>query len=102
MRTLHSRFQGTLSGFSLVQVGDRNRIRHNGTARMAGASGKKASRIRVLHGFQFADATTWEAAFRWLTETTSRFKRVFAKDGKDGAANKRLKEPHRAHVLSKC
>jgi len=42
--------------------------------------GKKASRIRVLKGFQFADATTWEAAFRWLTETTSRFKRVFAKD----------------------
>jgi hypothetical protein len=44
--------------------------------------GKKASRIRALHGFRFADASTWESAFGWLTETTSRFKRVFAKDWK--------------------
>jgi len=42
--------------------------------------GKKASRIRALHSFRFADTTTWEEAFVWLTETTSRFKRVFAKD----------------------
>lgn len=41
---------------------------------------KKASRIRALHDFRFADTSTWEAAFGWLTETTERFKRVFAKN----------------------
>ena len=44
--------------------------------------GKKASRIRALHSFRFADSSTWEEAFRWLTETTSTFKRVFVKDWK--------------------
>jgi hypothetical protein len=41
---------------------------------------KKASRIRVIHGFQFSDENTWESAFSWLTETTNIFKRVFSKD----------------------
>jgi len=42
--------------------------------------GKKASRIRAVHAFRFADASTWESAFAWLTEMTSRFRRVFAKN----------------------
>lgn len=42
--------------------------------------GKKASRIRTLKEFRFADSNTWEPAIRWLIETTIRFKRVFAKD----------------------
>ena len=42
--------------------------------------GKKASRIRALHDFGFSDAGTWESAFAWLTDTASRFKRVFARD----------------------
>ncbi len=52
--------------------------------------GKKASRIRALHGFGFGDVTTWEEAFRWLTETTSRFKRVFAKDWKPRSSQQRV------------
>lgn len=44
--------------------------------------GKKASRIRALRGFSFSDVGTWETAFGWLTETTSKFKRVFVKDWK--------------------
>lgn len=44
--------------------------------------GKKASRIRAMYGFRFADATTWEDAIRWLTETAIQFARVFAKDWK--------------------
>lgn len=42
--------------------------------------GKKASRIRTLKEFRFADSNTWEPAIRWLIETTIRFKRVFGKD----------------------
>ena len=49
--------------------------------------GKKASRIRVLHGFRFTDAATWEEAFGWLTETTGKFKRVFAKDWRRWSSN---------------
>lgn len=44
--------------------------------------GKKASRIRVVQEFNFADVSTWETAFAWLTETTTKFKRVFVKDWK--------------------
>jgi len=42
--------------------------------------GKKACRIRCLHDFKFDDDTTWESAFSWLIETTSKFKKVFSKD----------------------
>lgn len=42
--------------------------------------GKKASRIRVLHEFNFADTSTWNSAFQWLIETAIRFKQVFSKD----------------------
>ena len=41
---------------------------------------KKASRIRAVRPFQFADAGTWDSAFAWLTDAASRFKRVFAQD----------------------
>jgi hypothetical protein len=41
---------------------------------------KKASRIRTLKEFHFADAATWEPAIKWLIETTIHFKRVFAKN----------------------
>lgn len=41
--------------------------------------GKKASRIRVLHDFDFANASTWNSAFQWLSETAVRFKQVFSK-----------------------
>lgn len=41
--------------------------------------GKKASRVRALHDFQFADAGTWQGAFAWLTETCIRFKTVLGK-----------------------
>lgn len=40
---------------------------------------KKASRIRAVHEFQFADEATWESAFVWLLDTASKFKRVFGK-----------------------
>lgn len=42
--------------------------------------GKKASRIQAVHSFDFSDTETWEQAFQWLTDTASRFKRVFAKE----------------------
>lgn len=41
---------------------------------------KKASRIRALRPCQFADQKAWGAAFDWLTETASRFKRVFSQN----------------------
>lgn len=41
--------------------------------------GKKASRIRARHGFIFDDATTWNEAFQWLSETALRFNKVFSK-----------------------
>lgn len=41
--------------------------------------GKKASRIRALHGFIFDDTSTWNAAFQWLSETALKFKKVFLK-----------------------
>lgn len=49
--------------------------------------GKKASRIRALKSFQFNDETTWEEAFAWLTETSSRFKQVFSKNWKPQEAS---------------
>lgn len=39
--------------------------------------GKKASRIRVLNGFNFDDEGTWETAFSWLADTCCNFKNVF-------------------------
>jgi len=48
--------------------------------------GKKASRIRVLHEFTFADPSTWQEAFQWLIETALRFKRVFSKEWEKGSA----------------
>jgi hypothetical protein len=42
--------------------------------------GKKAARIRVLHGFTFADTSTWNGAFQWLSETALKFRKVFSKD----------------------
>jgi len=44
--------------------------------------GKKAARIRVLHGFIFADPSTWSGAFRWLSETAIKFKKVFGREWK--------------------
>lgn len=41
--------------------------------------GKKASRIRALHGFIFDDTATWNEAFQWLSETALKFKKVFPK-----------------------
>ena len=41
--------------------------------------GKKASRIRALHGFLFDDITTWNEAFQWLSEAALKFKKVFSK-----------------------
>lgn len=42
--------------------------------------GKKASRIQALHTFTFDDATTWNDAFRWLSETTLKFRKAFSKN----------------------
>lgn len=42
-------------------------------------SGKKASRIRALHGFIFDNTSTWNAEFQWLSETALKFKKVFSK-----------------------
>lgn len=41
--------------------------------------GKKASRIQALHTFTFDDATTWNDAFQWLSETTLKFRKAFSK-----------------------
>ena len=41
---------------------------------------KKASRIRVLHEHDLAAEASWNSAFKWLVETTLRFRKVFAKD----------------------
>jgi hypothetical protein len=41
--------------------------------------GKKASRIRVFNGFNFYDESTWETSFLWLSETCSKFKKVFSR-----------------------
>jgi len=45
-------------------------------------SGKKACRIRLLHPFTFADSTTWNEAFNWLSKTAIQFKKVFSKNWK--------------------
>jgi hypothetical protein len=46
--------------------------------------GKKACRIRVLHPFTFANTSTWNEAFDWLSKTGIQFKKVFSKNwGKD-------------------
>jgi hypothetical protein len=42
--------------------------------------GKKASRIQALHSFKFDDATTWNNAFQWLSETALKFRKVFSKN----------------------
>lgn len=42
--------------------------------------GKKASRIRTFHNFIFADTSTWDSAFKWLSETALKFKKVFSKN----------------------
>jgi hypothetical protein len=42
--------------------------------------GKKASRIQALHTFKFDDATTWNDAFQWLSETTLKFRKAFSKN----------------------
>ncbi|MFZ5515147.1 MAG: DUF4268 domain-containing protein [Candidatus Zhuqueibacterota bacterium] len=42
--------------------------------------GKKASRIRTINSFRFSEDSTWEPAFAWLAEATSKFKKVFSKD----------------------
>ncbi len=44
--------------------------------------GKKAARIRALHDFTFADPSTWPDAFRWLSETAIKFKKVFGREWK--------------------
>lgn len=41
---------------------------------------KKASRIRVLHDHDFDNEASWNAAFKWLVETTLTFKKVFSRD----------------------
>ena len=41
-----------------------------------------ALRIRLLHPFTFADSTTWNEAFDWLSRTAIRFKKVFSKNWK--------------------
>jgi len=41
---------------------------------------KKASRIRVNHGFTFSDSSTWEEAFKWLVDVAATFRKVFSKD----------------------
>jgi hypothetical protein len=40
--------------------------------------GKKASRIGTLHRFHFSDVSTWDSAIEWLTNTASKFKKVFS------------------------
>lgn len=42
-------------------------------------SGKKACRIRILHPFTFANSSTWNEAFDWLSKTAIQFKRVFSR-----------------------
>ena len=42
--------------------------------------GKKASRIVTSHKFTFTDTSSWNEAFKWLCETTIKFKNVFSKD----------------------
>jgi hypothetical protein len=41
---------------------------------------KKASRIKIFKGFQFADDSTWVSDFSWLINTCVKFKTVFAKN----------------------
>ena len=41
--------------------------------------GKKAARIRAFLSFSFADTSTWDDAFKWLSETALKFKKVFSK-----------------------
>jgi len=44
--------------------------------------GRKAARIRVVHGFSFDDPSTWQDAFLWLSETPIKFKKVFGREWK--------------------
>jgi len=44
--------------------------------------GKKAARIRVLRAFTFADPSTWQDAFQWLSEAAIKFKKVFGREWK--------------------
>jgi len=40
--------------------------------------GKKASRIRTVHGIEVGNNSNWEKSFQWLLETAQEFQSVFA------------------------
>jgi len=42
--------------------------------------GKKASRIKAVHGFVFDDTLTWAPTFQWLAEMALKFRKVFSKE----------------------
>lgn len=42
-------------------------------------SGKKASRVRILHAGNFEDATKWDDSFEWLISEAEKFQRIFPK-----------------------